>query len=53
MGSNARNIEGGFKVLYYCVDGRRNGVRLILKDKCVNDVLEVMRVFEQSDEYDA
>ena len=31
-GSKARGIGDGFKLLYHSIDGRRNGVGIILKD---------------------
>ena len=35
MGCNARSIGGGFKLFYHGVDGRRNGVGVILKEDYV------------------
>ena len=32
--SNALSIRGGFKLFYHGVDGRRNGVGVILKKDC-------------------
>ncbi|MBN3289671.1 CFDP2 protein, partial [Polypterus senegalus] len=43
-GSKARWIGGGFKLFYHGVDGRRNGVGVILKEQYVKSVLEVKRV---------
>ncbi|XP_051775304.1 uncharacterized protein LOC127525948 [Erpetoichthys calabaricus] len=43
-GSKARWIGGGFKLFYHGVDGRRNGVGIILKEQYVKSVLEVKRV---------
>ena len=42
-GSKARTIGGGFKLLYHGVDGRRNGVRIILKEDYAKSVVEVKR----------
>ena len=43
-GSKARSIGGGFKLLYHGVDGRRNGVSIILKeDYAKSVVVEVKR----------
>ena len=44
MGCKARSIGGGFKLFYHGVDGRRNGVGVILKENYVKRVLEVRRV---------
>ena len=41
-GSKARNIGGGFKLLYHGVDGRRNG-GIILKEDYAKSVAEVKR----------
>ncbi|XP_051790361.1 craniofacial development protein 2-like [Erpetoichthys calabaricus] len=43
-GSKARWIGGGFKLFYHGVDGRRNGVGVILKEQYVKSVLEVKSV---------
>ncbi|KAI5625327.1 hypothetical protein C0J50_15186 [Silurus asotus] len=43
-GSKARNIGGGFKMFYYGVNGKRNGVGLILKEEYSKSVVEVKRV---------
>ncbi|KAI5609143.1 hypothetical protein C0J50_6145, partial [Silurus asotus] len=40
-GSKARNIGGGFKLFYYGVDGKRNGVGVILKEEYSKSVVEV------------
>ena len=42
-GSKARSIGGGFKLLYHGVDGRRNGVSIILKEDYAKSVVEVKR----------
>ena len=47
MGSKARSIGGGFKLFYHGVDGRRNGVGVILKEDYVKRVLEVRRVSDR------
>ena len=46
-GSKARNIGGGFKLLYHGVDSRRNGVGVILKEEYSKRVLEVRRVSDR------
>ncbi|KAI5108319.1 hypothetical protein C0J45_1913 [Silurus meridionalis] len=42
-----RNIGGGFKLFYYGVDGKRNGVEVILKEEYSKSVVEVKRVFDR------
>ena len=42
-GSKARSIGGGFKLLYRGVNGRRNGVSIILKEDHSKSVVEVKR----------
>ena len=39
-GNNVSSIRGGFKLFYHDVDGRRNGVGVILKEEYVKSVLE-------------
>ncbi len=46
-GSKARSIVGGFKLFYHGVDGKRNGIGVILKEEYVNSVLEVKRVSDR------
>ncbi|KAI5607533.1 hypothetical protein C0J50_1844 [Silurus asotus] len=46
-GSRARNIGGGFKLLYHGVDGKRNGVGVILKKEYSKCVVEVKRVSDR------
>ncbi|KAK3573105.1 hypothetical protein QTP86_013220 [Hemibagrus guttatus] len=46
-GSKARSIEAGFKLFYYGVDSKRNGVGVILKEEFVRNVLEVKRVSDR------
>ncbi|KAI5610689.1 hypothetical protein C0J50_11967, partial [Silurus asotus] len=46
-GSKARNIGGGFKLFYYGVDGKRNGVGVILKEEYSKSVVEVKRVYDR------
>lgn len=38
-GSKVRNIGGGFQLFYPCVDRKRNGVGVILKEQLVKSVL--------------
>ncbi|KAI5100255.1 hypothetical protein C0J45_9241 [Silurus meridionalis] len=46
-GSKARNIGGGFKLFSYGVDGKRNGVGVILKEEYSKSVVEVKRVSDR------
>ena len=46
-GSKARSLGSGFKLFYYGVDGKRNGVGVILKEEFVRNVLEVKRVSDR------
>ncbi|KAK3543099.1 hypothetical protein QTP70_010645 [Hemibagrus guttatus] len=46
-GSKARSIVAGFKLLYYGVDSKRNGVGVVLKEEFVRNVLEVKRVSDR------
>ncbi|KAI5099291.1 hypothetical protein C0J45_11430 [Silurus meridionalis] len=46
-GSKARNIEGGFKLFFHGVDGKRNGVGVILKEEYSKSVVEVKRVSDR------
>ncbi|KAK3566592.1 hypothetical protein QTP86_001095, partial [Hemibagrus guttatus] len=46
-GSKARSIGAGFKVFYYGVDSKRNGVGVVLKEEFVRNVLEVKRVSDR------
>ncbi|KAF7694969.1 hypothetical protein HF521_006692, partial [Silurus meridionalis] len=46
-GSKARNIGGGFKLFYYGVDGKRNGVGVILKEEYSKSVVEVKNVSDR------
>ncbi|KAI5613458.1 hypothetical protein C0J50_11346 [Silurus asotus] len=41
------NIGGGFKLFYHGVDGKRNGVGMILKEEYSKSVVEVKRVFDR------
>ncbi|KAK3506225.1 hypothetical protein QTP70_002928 [Hemibagrus guttatus] len=43
-GGKARSIGAGFKLFYYGVDSKRNGVGVVLKEEFVRNVLEVKRV---------
>ena len=42
-GSKARSIGGGFKLLYHGMDGRRDGVGIILKEDYAKSIVEVKR----------
>ncbi|KAI5105879.1 hypothetical protein C0J45_3576 [Silurus meridionalis] len=46
-GSKARNIGGGFKLFYHGVDGKRNGVGVILKGEYSKSVVEVKRLSDR------
>ncbi|KAK3548696.1 hypothetical protein QTP70_016772, partial [Hemibagrus guttatus] len=46
-GSKARSIGAGFKLFYYGVDSKRNGVGVVLKEEFVRYVLEVKRVSDR------
>ncbi|KAI5619476.1 hypothetical protein C0J50_20873 [Silurus asotus] len=45
--SMARNIGGGFKLFFHDVDGKRNGVGVILKEKYSKSVVTVKRVSDR------
>ncbi|KAK3548411.1 hypothetical protein QTP70_012651 [Hemibagrus guttatus] len=46
-GSKARSIGAGFKLFYYGVDSKRNGVGVVLKEEFGRNVLEVKRVSDR------
>ncbi|KAK3560903.1 hypothetical protein QTP86_022909 [Hemibagrus guttatus] len=46
-GSKARSIGAGFKLFYYGVDSKINGVGVVLKEEFVRNVLEVKRVSDR------
>ncbi|MCJ8733950.1 hypothetical protein PDJAM_G00229570 [Pangasius djambal] len=46
-GRKARTIGAGFKLFYYGVDSKRNGVGVVLKEEFVKNVLEVKRVSDR------
>ncbi|KAI5625632.1 hypothetical protein C0J50_14846 [Silurus asotus] len=46
-GSKARNVGGGFKLFYHGIDGKRNGVGVILKEEYSKSVVEVKRVSDR------
>ncbi|KAK3562644.1 hypothetical protein QTP86_003385 [Hemibagrus guttatus] len=46
-GSKARSIGAGFKLFYYGVDRKRNGVDGVLKEEFVRNVMEVKRVSDR------
>ncbi|KAK3506004.1 hypothetical protein QTP70_018512, partial [Hemibagrus guttatus] len=46
-GSKPRSIGAGFKLFYYGVDSKRNGVGVVLKEEFVRNVLEVKRVSDR------
>ena len=43
-GGKARRLCAGFKLFYHGVDGKTNGVGVILKEEVFRNVLEVKRV---------
>ena len=47
-GSKARNIGGNYKLFYHGVSGQKNGVGIILKERFINNVLEVRRVSDRA-----
>ncbi|KAK3546832.1 hypothetical protein QTP86_003069 [Hemibagrus guttatus] len=46
-GSKACCIGAGFKLFYYGVDSKRNGIGVVLKEEFVRNVLEVKRVSDR------
>ena len=47
IGSKARNIGGGCKLFYNGVDGRKNGIGIVVREELAESVLEVKRVSER------
>ncbi|KAK3528447.1 hypothetical protein QTP70_000142 [Hemibagrus guttatus] len=50
-GSKARSIGAGFKLFYYVVDSKRNGVGVVLKEEFVRNVLEVGCELEEKERF--
>ncbi|KAK3540898.1 hypothetical protein QTP86_004161 [Hemibagrus guttatus] len=50
-GSMARSIGAGFKLFYYGVDSKRNGVGVVLKEEFVRNVLEVGCELEEKERF--
>ncbi|KAK3525956.1 hypothetical protein QTP70_011401 [Hemibagrus guttatus] len=50
-GSKARSIGAGFKLFYYGVDSKRNGVGVVLKEEFVRNVLEVGCELEEKERF--
>ncbi|KAK3569990.1 hypothetical protein QTP86_007894 [Hemibagrus guttatus] len=50
-GSKARSIGAGFKLFYYGVDNKRNGVGVVLKEEFVRNVLEVGCELEEKERF--
>ncbi|KAK3556291.1 hypothetical protein QTP70_007045 [Hemibagrus guttatus] len=50
-GSKARSIGAGFKLFYYGVDSKRNGVGVVLKEEFVRNVLEVDCELEEKERF--
>ncbi|KAK3539337.1 hypothetical protein QTP70_001209 [Hemibagrus guttatus] len=50
-GSKARSIGAGFKLIYYGVDSKRNGVGVVLKEEFVRNVLEVGCELEEKERF--
>ena len=46
-GSKARNIGGGYKLLYKGADGRKNGIGIVVNEELAESVLEVKRVSDR------
>ena len=46
-GSKARNIGGGCKLYYNGTDGRKNGIRIVVRKELAESVLEVKRVLDR------
>ena len=46
-GSKARNIGGGCKIFYNGVDGRKNGIGIVVREELAESVLEVKRVSDR------
>lgn len=45
--NKARLIGGRFKLFYHGMDGRRNGVGVVVKEKYINSVMEVRRMSDR------
>ncbi|KAK3512281.1 hypothetical protein QTP70_003189 [Hemibagrus guttatus] len=50
-GSKAHSIGAGFKLFYYGVDSKRNGVGVVLKEEFVRNVLEVGCELEEKERF--
>ncbi|KAK3544338.1 hypothetical protein QTP86_009110 [Hemibagrus guttatus] len=50
-GSKARSTGAGFKLFYYGVDSKRNGVGVVLKEEFVRNVLEVGCELEEKERF--
>ncbi|KAK3521137.1 hypothetical protein QTP86_012535 [Hemibagrus guttatus] len=50
-GSKARSIGAGFKLFYYGVDSKRNGVGVVLKEEFVRNILEVGCELEEKERF--
>ncbi|KAK3506276.1 hypothetical protein QTP70_017710, partial [Hemibagrus guttatus] len=50
-GSKARSIGAGFKLFYYGVDSKRNGVGVVLKEEFVRNVREVGCELEEKEKF--
>ncbi|KAK3570234.1 hypothetical protein QTP86_017146 [Hemibagrus guttatus] len=50
-GSKAHSIGAGFKLFYYGVDSKRNGVGVVLKEKFVRNVLEIGCELEEKERF--
>ena len=46
-GSKARNIGGGCKIFYNGLDGRKNGIRIVMREGLAESILEVKRVSDR------
>ncbi|KAK3551024.1 hypothetical protein QTP70_011428 [Hemibagrus guttatus] len=50
-GSKARSIGAGFKLFYYGVDSKRNGVGVVVKEEFMRNVLEVGCELEEKERF--
>ncbi|KAK3546604.1 hypothetical protein QTP70_030475, partial [Hemibagrus guttatus] len=50
-GSKAHSIGAGFKLFYYGVDSKRNGVGVVLKEEFVRNVLQVSCELEEKERF--
>ena len=46
-GTKVRNIGGGYKLFYNGADGRKNGIKIVVREELAESVLEVKRVSDR------